>query len=99
MVKYPESVLATDKKGNSEVRSLISRGKFVLHDYRDAKTFKEVKGGKKKLCLKDEKGEVKEYFIIPLKDGKSLLLEPKEKEEKNRKIWNNNIKKEEKLWD
>ena len=98
MAKYSDSVLVKDKEGNVEVRSLVSRGKFVLHDYRDVKTFKQVKGGKKKLYLKDEDGEIKEYFIIPLKGGKSLFIEPKEKEEKERKVWNDKIKKEEKLW-
>jgi len=98
MAKYPESVLTKDRKGNIEVRNLVSRGKFILHDYRDAKTFKEVESGKKKLCLKDESGEVKEFFIIPLKGGRALFIEPKEKEEKDRKIWNDKIKKEEELW-
>jgi hypothetical protein len=98
MVKYPESVLTKDRKGSIEVRNLISSGKFVLHDYRDPKTFKPAESGKKKLYLKDERGEMKQYFIIPLKGGKSLLIEPKEKEEKDRKVWNDNLKKEEKLF-
>ena len=97
MAKYPENVLTKDKKGNLEVRNLISRGEFVLHDYRDPKTFKPVESGKKKLYLKDESGNVKEYYIIPMKGGKSLLIEPKEKEEKERKVWNDNLKKEEEI--
>jgi hypothetical protein len=98
MVKYPETVLTKDKKGNVEVRNLISRGKFVLYDYRDAKAFKQVESGKKKLYLKDESGEIKEYYIIQLKGGKALLIEPKEKEEKERKVWNDKTKKEEDMW-
>jgi len=97
MAKYPESVLTKDRKGNLEIRNLISRGEFVLHDYRDEKTFKPVESGKKKLYLKDESGNAKEYYIIPMKGGKSLLIEPKEKEEKERKVWNDNKKKEEEL--
>jgi len=99
MLKYPEEVLTKDKKGNLEVRNLISRGKFVLYDYRDVKTFKHVESGKKKLYLKDESGEIKEYYIIPMKDGRSLLIEPKEKEEKERKVWNDKTKKAEELWE
>lgn len=99
MLKYPEEVLTKDKKGNLEVRNLISRGNFVLYDYRDVKTFKQVESGKKKLYLKDENGEVKEYYIIPMKDGRSLLIEPKEKEEKERKVWNDKTKKAEELWE
>ena len=98
MTKYPESVLTKDRKGNIEVRNTISSGKFVLHDYRDPKTFKPVESGKKKLYLKDENGKIKEYFIIPLKDGKALFIEPKEKDKKDKKVWNDNIKKEEKLF-
>jgi len=97
MAKYPETVLTKDRKGNVEVRNLVSRGKFVIYDYRDVKTFKQVENNKKKLCLKDENGEVKEYFIIPLKGGRALLIEPKEKEEKETRVWNEKTKKEERV--
>lgn len=100
MKKYPESVLTKDKKGNSEVRNLISRGQFVVYDYRDVKTFKQVESNKKKLYLKDKDGKVTEYYIIPLKSGnRSLLIKSEKPEEKVRKVWNDKIQKEEDLWE
>jgi len=96
-MKYPEEVLTKDKKGNFEVRNLLSRGEYVLYDYRDVKTFRQVESNKKKLYLKHD-NEIEEYYIIPLKDGKSLLIEPKEKEEKTRKVWNDRKKKPEELF-
>jgi hypothetical protein len=100
MKKYPRSVLTENKRGKAEVRNLVSRGKFVMYDYRDAKTFRQVENKKKKLYLKDQYGIVEEYFIIPLKAAtKSLLIVPKEKDEKERKVWNEKAKKEEDLWE
>ena len=82
MEEYPESVLTKDKKGRLEVRNLVSRGKFVMYDYRNAKTFRQVENKKRKLYLKDECGIVEEFYIIPLKaSGKFLLIVPKEKDE------------------
>ena len=48
MAKYPESVLTKDKKGVLEVRNLNVRGQFVIYDYRDVETFKQVENNKKK---------------------------------------------------
>ncbi|MCD6368051.1 MAG: hypothetical protein J7L45_03120 [Candidatus Aenigmarchaeota archaeon] len=78
---YPEEVLTRTKKGKIEARVLKDRGEFITYEYIDPKTNK--KENKIKLILKGK--EVKEFFIIPLKDGRSLLLpaEPKGK----RKIW------------
>ena len=99
MKEYPESVLTKDRKGNLEVRNLISRGQFVVYDYRDVKTFKQVENNKKKLYLKDKDGEIREYYIIPLKTGnRSLLITPEKSEEKVRKLWNDKTQKEEDLW-
>jgi len=99
MKKYPESVLTKDRKGNLEVRNLISRGQFVIYDYRDVKTFKQVENNKKKLYLKDKNGKVTEYYIIPLKSvNRSLLITPEKPEEKVRKVWDNKMQKEEDLW-
>jgi hypothetical protein len=99
MEKYPETVLTKDKKGNLEVRNMIYRGQFVMYDYRNVKTFKQVEGNKKKIYLKDENGQISEYYIIPLKTGnRSLLITPEKSEEKPRKIWNERTKKEEDLW-
>jgi hypothetical protein len=99
MEKYPETVLTKDKKGNLEVRNLISRGQFVMYDYRDVKTFKQVESNKKKIYLKDENGQISEYYIIPLKTGnRSLLITPDKPDEKTKKIWDEKTKKEEGLW-
>ena len=99
MKEYPESVLTKDRKVNLEVRNLVSRGQFVMYDYRDIKTFKRVESNKKKLYLKDKDGKIREYYIIPLKSGnRSLLLTPENSEEKVRKIWNEKTQKEEDLW-
>ena len=99
MKEYPESVLTKDRKGNLEVRNLVSCGKFVMYDYRDVKTFKQVESNKKKLYLKDKDGKIIEYYIIPLKIGnRSLLIKPEKPEEKVRKVWNDKMQKEEDLW-
>jgi hypothetical protein len=99
MSKYPETVLTKDRKGNIEVRNLVSRGEFVMYDYRDLETFKQVESSKKKICLKDENGQVSEYYIIPLKaENRSLLIKPDKPEEKVRKVWDDRTKKEEDLW-
>jgi len=98
MENYPETVLTKDKKGNIEVRNLISRGNFVIYDYRDVKTFKQVESNKKKIYLKDGNSQVSEYYIIPLKTGnRSLLINPEKPVEKPRKVWNDKTKKEEDL--
>ena len=92
-------MLTKDRKGNIEVRNLVSRGKFVMYDYRDTKTFKKVESNKKKLYLKDEDGKIIEYFIIPLKTpDRSLLISPEKPKEKIRKVWNDKTKREEDLW-
>ncbi len=91
--------MTKDKKGSLEVRNIISRGQFVIYDYRDFKTFKQVESNKKKIYLKDEEGKITEYYVIPLKIGnRSLLITPEKPEEKPRKIWNSKTKKEEDLW-
>jgi hypothetical protein len=99
MEKYPETVLTKGKKGNLEVRNFVSRGQFVMYDYRDVKAFKQVEGNKKKIYLKDENGQISEYYIIPLKAGnRSLLITPEKAGEKTRKVWDDKTKKEEDLW-
>lgn len=98
-MEYPESVLTKNKKGNLEVRNLVFRGQFVMYDYRDPKTFKQVENRKKKLYLRHEKGNVEEFYIVPLKDEKrALLIKPEKIEKKERKVWNEKIKKEEELY-
>ncbi len=81
------------------MRNLISRGEYLLHDYRDATTFKQVESNKQKLYLKDSEGTITEYFIIPTKaPDRKLLIHPKEKGEKERMIWNEKTKTQEELW-
>jgi len=92
-MKFGEDVLTKDRKGNLEVRNLVSRGKFVLYDYRDPKTFKQVESSKRKLYLKDE-----EFYLIPLKGERWLMIKPKVPEDKVRKVWNDKTKKEESLF-
>ncbi|RLE45040.1 hypothetical protein DRJ22_05120 [Candidatus Woesearchaeota archaeon] len=86
-MKYPDNVLTKGKKG-IEVRSLVSRGNYVLCEYLDPETGK-LADKKKKLILKDDDGKVQEYFIVPLKGDRSLLITPKEKKDvEKQKVWN-----------
>lgn len=99
-MKFPNKVLTKDRKGNLEVRNLISRGEYVMYDYRDPNTFKSLENKKQKLYLKDKSGEVKEYYIIPTATpSRSLFISPKKIEKKDRDVWNNKKKKAEALWD
>jgi len=86
-MRYPESVLTKGKKG-MEVRSLVSRGKYVLCEYLNPDTGK-LADKKKKLILKGDDGKIQEYFIVPLKGDRSLLITPKEKKDvEKQKVWN-----------
>jgi hypothetical protein len=82
-MEYPEEVLTTSKKGKLEVRSLIDRGTFVRYEYLDPKTGERTEN-KLKIVLQHEAGQ-KEYFIIPMKDKRKLVIpvEPKGP----RKLW------------
>ena len=82
----PETVLTKSKGGKLEVRALDSRGSYVLCKYLDPKTMKPA-DTKRKLTLKDQSGNVLEYFIIPLKNTKRSLLLAAAPEEKDRKVW------------
>jgi hypothetical protein len=96
-MEFSEKVLTKAKSGKIELRALDSRGGYVLCKYLDPKTLK-LADKKKKLTLRDEDGNIQEYFIIPLKDNRSLLVTGEQKE-KDRKIWNEKTKKEEEMWD
>ena len=77
--KYPESVLTENRSGKVEVRTLKSKGRFVIAEYRDPET-NEISDKKKKLVLRKEDGETEEFFIIPMdQENKDLLITPKEK--------------------
>ncbi len=80
-----------------EIRSVDSRGKYVICKYVDPKTMK-LADTKRKLMLKDDEGNVREYFIIPLKDPKRALLITPEAEEKDRQVWNERLEKAEDIW-
>ncbi|MBU5688099.1 MAG: hypothetical protein KQA41_01290 [Candidatus Aenigmarchaeota archaeon] len=98
-MEYPNEVLTKNRKGQIEVRNLIARGSFVLYDYRDPESFKIVENGKKKIYLKDENGNIQEFYIIPTKTkDRELLLKPKRSNNKYIKVWNNKKKTSEELF-
>jgi len=96
-VRFSESVLTRGKTGRLEVRALESRGSYVICKYLNPDTLR-LADKKVKLSLRDERGEVKEYFIIPLKDPRRSLLISAEIEEKERKVWNEKIQQAENPW-
>lgn len=77
--EYPESVLTENRSGETEVRTLVSRGEFAICEYSDPENLERT-DEKKKLILKREDDEIEEYFIIPMnQEKKDLLITPKEK--------------------
>ncbi len=92
MEKYPKEVITKNRKDEEEVRCLVARGRFILYEYRDPKTFKIMENGKKKLYLKGDDGSEQVFYIIPTKTvGRDLLLKTKD-DEKKISVWNNNKK-------
>ena len=85
MTRFPEEVLTRTKKGEVEVRSLIDRGRYVRYKYLHPETGEALEGGKVKLVLIAEDGRVEEYFIIPTKSKRDLLIPAAEKGA--RKVW------------
>lgn len=83
MEEYPEEVITVSKKGVKEVRILEKRGVFVIYKYKPINGNEE---NKKKLCLLSNNSEREDYFMIPLKDGRILLIPDKKK--KDIKVWN-----------
>ena len=96
-MEFPERVLTTSKKGRLEVRTLESRGTFVLCKYLDSKTLKPAEA-KKKLMLRSNSGELTEYFIVPLKDPNRALLISTHPDEKGEQVWNELEQNAEALW-
>ena len=94
---FSDDVLTKGKSGKLEVRTLHSRGSFVMCKYLNPETLK-LADKKTKLTLKREDGTTEEYFIIPLRDPKRSLLIRAEIEEKDRKVWNQQTQQEEDLW-
>ncbi len=85
MPTFPDEVLTKTKKGETEVRSLIDRGRYVRYRYLHPDTGEPMEGGKLKLVLISEAGKTEEFFVIPTKSRRDLLLPAGEKGE--RKIW------------
>ena len=85
MTRYPEEVLTRTKKGEIEVRSMIDRGRYVRYSYLHPETGEPLEGGKVKLVLVSEGGKTEEFFIIPTKSRRDLLVPAADKGA--RKIW------------
>lgn len=95
--KFPDEVLTKDRKGNLEIRNLISKGKFIMYDYRHPENFKQLENNKLKIYLKDQNGK-RGFYLIPLKSGRFLMIEAKEDKYPERKVWNAKKKKAERLF-
>jgi hypothetical protein len=85
MTGFPEEVLTRTKKGEVEVRCLLDRGRYVRYNYVDPETGLPMEGGKVKLVFLSDSGHVEEYFIIPTKSKRGLLIPTAEKGD--RMIW------------
>ncbi|MBW2980441.1 hypothetical protein KY360_03430 [Candidatus Woesearchaeota archaeon] len=96
-MKYPNSVITYDRKGDKEIRLLVDKGKFCRYQYTDPKTGKLLEKGKTSIILKNSKGILEHFFLIPIKGGRFLTLKLKDAE-KVRKVWNKSKKKEENLF-
>lgn len=83
-MSYPEEVLTISKKGKVEVRNLLDRGRYVRYEYLDPKTGKRSENKIKIVLIGDEE-KMEEYFIVPLKDDRKLMV-PTESKGK-RKLW------------
>ncbi len=83
--KFPDDVLTRTKKGEIEVRSLIDRGRYIRYNYLHPETGEPMEAGKVKLVLISERGETEEYFIIPTRSKRDLLIPAAEKGA--RKVW------------
>jgi hypothetical protein len=85
MATFPEEVLTRTKKGEVEVRSLIDRGRYVRYNYLDPETGEAMEGGKVKLVLTSDAGRTEEFFIIPTRSKRDLIIPAAEKGA--RKVW------------
>ena len=85
MTAFPSEVLTKTKKGEIEVRSLIDRGRYVRYNYLHPETGEPMEGGKVKLVLLGDNGRAEEFFVIPTKSHRDLLIPAAEKGA--RKVW------------
>ena len=74
MAGFPEEVLTRTKAGEIEVRSLIDRGRYVRYHYLQPDRGEPMEGGKVKLVLLSDAGHTEEYFIIPTRSKRDLLI-------------------------
>ena len=96
-MSFPDTVLTRSKTGKIEVRTLDSKGKYVLCKYLDPVTMK-LADQKRKLTLVGDDGRIQEFFIIPIKGQKRSLMIPAEKEDKVRQVWNESTQQAEDPW-
>lgn len=86
-IDFPKAVLTTRKKGKLEIRTLDTRGRFIICKYIDPETMKPV-DAKRKLILLADDGKTTAYFIVPLKDSRRSLLISSPPDERERQVWN-----------
>ncbi|MBW2984352.1 hypothetical protein KY361_04510 [Candidatus Woesearchaeota archaeon] len=96
-MKYPDSVITHNRKGDAEVRVLVDKGRYCRYQYTDPKTGRLVEKGKTSIMLETADGKKEHFFLIPVKGGRFLALSLKDAE-KARKVWNKGKKKEESLF-
>lgn len=77
---YPESVITKSRKGEIQVRTLISKGRYVKYNYKNPKTGKILENGKFSIILNGKE----HYYMIPMKGGRFLAIPVKNGK---RKIW------------
>ena len=85
MTTFPDEVLTRTKKGEIEVRSLVDRGRYVRYNYLAPETGEPMERGKVKLILLSQSGKTEEFFVIPTKSRRDLLIPAPEKGP--RKVW------------
>src|SRR2546425_2691023 len=85
MTEFPNEVLTPTKTGEIKVRPLIDRGRYVRYRYLHSETGEVMEGGKIKLVLLSDTGRTEEYFIIPTRSKRDLLIPAAEKGA--RKVW------------
>ncbi len=88
-MSYPEGTIAVNKKGKREVRVLQEEGQYVKYNYLNPETGKKTT--KYSLILRSD-NQKEHLVIIPMKAGKSLIVEQK-KEQRKLKILNEKRKK------
>lgn len=70
--KYPESVITKSRKGKTEVRRLLDCGKYARYDYLDPESGARAEEKEKLVLISGNMTE--EYFIVPVKGGRRLML-------------------------